>query len=104
MNKIQQVLQECEEHFDGFFLNNGVDGLLEDNFQDPKMLIVKRNFQQSQKKLIDAVIEVLDGKEILSEHISENEVINREFGQLSPENIGYNDALRNIKQLLKDSL
>jgi hypothetical protein len=38
---LSKHLQLVEEEFDSRFMNNGVNGILDDKFQDEKMLLVK---------------------------------------------------------------
>jgi len=35
------ITKETEAEFDGAFMNNGVNGVLDDKFQEPKMLMIK---------------------------------------------------------------
>jgi hypothetical protein len=38
---MKQEIQEWEKDFNAQFMNNGVDGILDDKFQDQQMLLVK---------------------------------------------------------------
>ncbi len=84
MNKIKKVMEECGEEFNSAFMNNGVNGLLDDNFQDPRMLIIKKHFKQSQKQLVEAIekelvssikkltFEILD--RLMNKHCSQKDI------------------------------
>ena len=57
MTTITEILAE----FDKAFMNNGIKGVLPDNFQDPKMLLIKSFISSTHSHLIEEIIKMAEG-------------------------------------------
>jgi len=83
MKKIKEALKMDLDNFNHRFMNNGINGVLPDKFQDADKLLIRDFYMQSQQKLLEAVLEELEDENRCkyneAEHCSCLPAFNHEF-------------------------
>lgn len=52
--ELEKARQEEKKDFEGAFMNNGINGVLDDQFQDPKMLLIRKHFTTAMQRACEA--------------------------------------------------
>ena len=92
MTLTEKIIKEFEE----MFLNNSINGVLDDKFQDEKMMLIKDFILSSLHQIATEAIEAVK----LQKKKLENLLLEREYHK----NRGYNSAIEDMEQQAKKFL
>jgi len=95
MSAIDNIQNNIEE-FRNNFMNNGIDGVLPDEFQDPQMVKIDIHLKQSHISFIENEIERLEGEE--------KNTVGRIVRTINDFESGYNQAIQDQIDYYKKTL
>ncbi len=57
---LNKIIEEEKEAFEKNFMNNGINGILEDKFQDTKILLIRSHINEYQKKIFENLVSEIE--------------------------------------------